>query len=726
MKFLGLFILLAAVWGINAEEPVIVVGGVAFTGPVLTAVDGENLKITSMYGEKTVRYQDVEPITISTVDGRVYRNHRLEKIDSEQIMLGKDGFSVRIKADKLPAEYKYLFGFSQSKAPVGRKVESTKTSTAKSEFYLAGEALLSKLRRARENYTPSPFSSAKRKYQNIIPNIIFFKSDSGAGSGFICNLYGIPVIVTNAHVYVTMENPKIHDGQSNQYKPKAALIAQDRDIAILEVDIPEGIVPLELDYQVASLALNTKLSAYGNSLGDEVATEQKGILQGIGPSRIEVNAGIVPGNSGGPIITNNRVVGVATSLRMLEDSIWYDDTRFRQKVKSYAHGKLIEIVPAIRRFATRIDNLNFNEMGIYDPEEQQAELKIYRDLTKARRLFSKEFLDWVFNPEKHADLQLEGDFNRIFEPFGYLYSYTSPVKFIQTLLKDEMLVIYSSAARLALSINYASNSDKKNALAVYRQISKYRKSNFTCQHCNGRGKAPNTQSRIDRGNISPQLIRCQLCEGAGSVSKTFYELPRGYSPGGITYGALTYGGLQLGWTAATASTALRNEDECTTMEFAGILKAISFERNPILLNAGQTKTAYIVDRLTEITLEFDYSTSITHEVINSLEQMFGEPIVKIIDNNFYNFDYVVFKKDQFTANVLWADSSYRPGQKLYVRIYHDTLYSLKQLLLNDIGNTPYSKQKLSRIQQQQKENETGRKATGGAYAPINQPSSRRK
>jgi hypothetical protein len=87
----------------------------------------------------------------------------------------------------------------------------------------------------------------------------------------------------------------------------------------------------------------------GNSSGQGVLRDIRGHYIAIGPTKIEIDAKFISGNSGGPIISYfyDAVVGIATEVYApIEVSQYNWDTEF---------------VTTPRRFGTRIDNIELEE-----------------------------------------------------------------------------------------------------------------------------------------------------------------------------------------------------------------------------------------------------------------------------------------------------------------------------------------------------------------------------
>src|SRR5882724_10812416 len=142
----------------------------------------------------------------------------------------------------------------------------------------------------------------------------------GVGAGFV--IEG-PRIMTNAHVvsntrYLTVER----DGDPNKYSARVVFVAHDCDLALITVDSPEffkNMVPLGFG---GIPELESTVSAYGYPIGGERMSVTTGIVSRIDFQlythssidqhlAIQISAQINPGNRGGPVMQNAKVVGVA-------------------------------------------------------------------------------------------------------------------------------------------------------------------------------------------------------------------------------------------------------------------------------------------------------------------------------------------------------------------------------------------------------------------------------
>lgn len=147
---------------------------------------------------------------------------------------------------------------------------------------------------------------------------------SGTGSG--CIISGNRIL-TNAHVVADAKFIQVkRAGGKEKVQAEVEVVAHQCDLAILRVkqaDFFQGAVPLEIGPLVA---LRDRVTVYGFPRGGEEMSTTEGIV-----SRVElrsyahsfvrllcgqIDAAINPGSSGGPVIANGRIVGVAFQAEM--------------------------------------------------------------------------------------------------------------------------------------------------------------------------------------------------------------------------------------------------------------------------------------------------------------------------------------------------------------------------------------------------------------------------
>jgi S1-C subfamily serine protease len=142
----------------------------------------------------------------------------------------------------------------------------------------------------------------------------------GVGAGF---LLSDGRIMTNAHVVSDARFVEIErEGDPKKYTAAVAFIANDCDLAVLDVLDPsfrKGLKELELG---GIPALESDVTALGYPIGGEHLSVTRGVVSRIDYQlyshsgvdshlAIQIDAAINPGNSGGPVVQNNKVVGVA-------------------------------------------------------------------------------------------------------------------------------------------------------------------------------------------------------------------------------------------------------------------------------------------------------------------------------------------------------------------------------------------------------------------------------
>ncbi len=142
----------------------------------------------------------------------------------------------------------------------------------------------------------------------------------GVGAGF---LISNGRIMTNAHVVSDARFVEIErEGDSKKYTAAVAFIANDCDLAVLDVLDPsfrKGLKELELG---GIPALESDVTALGYPIGGEHLSVTRGVVSRIDYQlfshsgvdshlAIQIDAAINPGNSGGPVVQDNKVVGVA-------------------------------------------------------------------------------------------------------------------------------------------------------------------------------------------------------------------------------------------------------------------------------------------------------------------------------------------------------------------------------------------------------------------------------
>ncbi len=147
------------------------------------------------------------------------------------------------------------------------------------------------------------------------------------GSGFVVNLSGEPLIVTNFHVVSGVVNGSVTFVDGEAYPFEVIGLDKYSDLAILRASAPaEKLVPLSIASS-SGLRVGDLVIAIGNPYGLE-STMTSGIVSQLNRAIqtetagnfsiagiIQITAPINPGNSGGPLLdSQGRVVGITTAI----------------------------------------------------------------------------------------------------------------------------------------------------------------------------------------------------------------------------------------------------------------------------------------------------------------------------------------------------------------------------------------------------------------------------
>ena len=145
----------------------------------------------------------------------------------------------------------------------------------------------------------------------------------GAGSGFIWDENGY--VVTNYHVIAEAQGARVTLADRSAWPAQLVGAEPDKDIAVLKIDAPKGLLPPIAIGTSEGLLVGQKVFAIGNPFGfDQTLTT--GVISGLGreivsatrrpiQDVIQTDAAINPGNSGGPLLDSaGRVIGINTAI----------------------------------------------------------------------------------------------------------------------------------------------------------------------------------------------------------------------------------------------------------------------------------------------------------------------------------------------------------------------------------------------------------------------------
>ena len=141
-----------------------------------------------------------------------------------------------------------------------------------------------------------------------------FTSSKSTGTGFYIDngiiLTCYHVVQNNLHIIVkTLDKNK----QMFDNKAKIKYIFPDDDLAVIEVE-NKDIIYNVFDYYILTEKINNlEVNTVGFPLNSTTIKVNKGVISGHQDSNFQTDSTLNPGNSGGPLLYNNKVIGINQS-----------------------------------------------------------------------------------------------------------------------------------------------------------------------------------------------------------------------------------------------------------------------------------------------------------------------------------------------------------------------------------------------------------------------------
>lgn len=162
-------------------------------------------------------------------------------------------------------------------------------------------------------------------YKKINPAIVSVDSQlsDGLSCGTGCIIDKNGVILTSAHVVETGENIVVTMSNGQNYSAKIIKkFGENKDIALLKINVPTSLKTVKFG-DSEKIKVGQKVLAIGNPFGFNGSLTQ-GIISRIDYSknRIQTDAAINPGSSGGPLLNKNgEIIGINQAIYNPDNNI---------------------------------------------------------------------------------------------------------------------------------------------------------------------------------------------------------------------------------------------------------------------------------------------------------------------------------------------------------------------------------------------------------------------
>ena len=146
------------------------------------------------------------------------------------------------------------------------------------------------------------------------PSIVRILTATGSGTGFIVSKNGL--VVTNRHVVEGNRYVVVRLATGEQYEGKVTQLHAILDMAYVEIDSGQSFTPLSMG-DSSEVSVSQAVFAVGYPLADDLGlnpTISKGIISAMRDDYLQTDASLNPGNSGGPLLTEDgKVIGLISA-----------------------------------------------------------------------------------------------------------------------------------------------------------------------------------------------------------------------------------------------------------------------------------------------------------------------------------------------------------------------------------------------------------------------------
>ena len=178
---------------------------------------------------------------------------------------------------------------------------------------------------------------------SVAEAIAVIEGDRSNGTGFFCESEGKSYLYTAAHVLSGNARLQVKLRNGTVVRKFGMLeAAEGADLVRLPL---EETVPqvLEIAPETGMAKVGEPVFASGNAGGGGTVGFEEGKIMGVGAESIEIDAQVIQGNSGGPILDGKtrQAIGVVTHLTAERKDLWAQETRYSE----------------VRRFGCRLDRM---------------------------------------------------------------------------------------------------------------------------------------------------------------------------------------------------------------------------------------------------------------------------------------------------------------------------------------------------------------------------------
>ena len=162
-------------------------------------------------------------------------------------------------------------------------------------------------------------------YEKINPAIVCIDShvSDGISCGTGCIIDKRGIILTSAHVIDVGNNVVVTMSNGQDYNAKLLQrFGENKDIALLKIDVPTELKTVKFG-DSEKIKVGQKVLAIGNPFGFN-GTLTQGIISRIdyAKNRIQTDAAINPGSSGGPLLNKQgEIIGINQAIYNPDDNI---------------------------------------------------------------------------------------------------------------------------------------------------------------------------------------------------------------------------------------------------------------------------------------------------------------------------------------------------------------------------------------------------------------------